>query len=55
MNELLEELKVYQQEMIDELNESSDDPEQDPDCDFSLGYIAGMGMVLSRMEEVINA
>lgn len=55
MIKLLEELKAYQQEMIDEVNESSDDPEMDPDCDFALGYIAGVGMVLSRMEELINA
>ena len=55
MNELLEELKAYQQEMIDDINRISSDPDLDPQLDFEQGYIAGMGMVLSRMEEVINA
>lgn len=55
MDKLLQELKDYMQEMIDELNESSDDPELDPDCDFSMGYIAGMGLVIKQVEELLNA
>lgn len=55
MNELLEELKAYQQEMVNDINRISSDPDLDPQLDFEQGYIAGMGMVLSRMEEVINA
>lgn len=52
--ELLKELKAFHQEMIDEVNESSDDPEQDPDLDFALGYIAGVGYVIYKMEGELN-
>ena len=49
--ELLEQVKEYQQEMIDKVNESSDHPEMDPDCDFALGYIAGIEYVIKSIEE----
>lgn len=55
MEKLLEELKEYMQQMIDEVNAVSSDPDLDPSFDFDLGYIAGMGIVIRKVEGLINA
>lgn len=54
MNEILKELTEYHQQMIDELNSTSSDPDLEPDLDFEQGYIAGLGFALMRMTGVDN-
>jgi hypothetical protein len=53
-NELVEEFRLFQQELEVDLKEKLDYPDPDSSLDFEEGYLAGFTYAIHRIMEKLN-